>query len=157
MSPCIYLFRDCWFIVLQRYIWQVVKLNKQWKHRRNSSKLGAYDGVDCTAKAPNSLQVIYVCEGILIKEEPLTVCYGRAVLVVWLVNYDYVPFSTPKGITDVRLLRLSVAMNDPGRGICIAKKEQRLVSMMTYSLCWHSLMNFTDYRKNHPTDCKKYI
>ena len=24
-------------------------------------------------------------------------------------------------------------------------------------LCWHSLTNFTDYRKNHPTDCKKNI
>jgi len=76
-----------------------------------------------------------MCQGILIKEELLTVCRGRAVLVVWLVNYEYVPFSAPKGITDVRLLRLSVAMNDPGCGICIAKKEQRLVSMMTYVVC----------------------
>ena len=92
------------------------------KHRRNSSKLGAYDGVDCTARAPNSLQVIYMCEGILIKEEVLAVCHGRAVLVVWLVNYEHIPFFAPEAITDVHLLRLSVAMNDPGRGICIPKK-----------------------------------
>ena len=76
-----------------------------------------------------------MCEGILIKEEVLAVCHGRAVLVVWLVNYEHVPFFTPEAITDVRLLRLSVAMNDPGCGISVANKEQRLVSMMTYVVC----------------------
>jgi len=39
-----------------------------------------------------------MCEGILIKEEVLAVCHGRAVLVVWLVNYEHVPFFAPGAI-----------------------------------------------------------
>jgi len=52
-----------------------------------------------------------------------------------MVKYEHVPFSAPEAIADVRLLRLSVAMNDPGCGISVANKEQRLVSMMTYVVC----------------------
>lgn len=51
------------FLTIEQHRWYVVKLNKQCKDRSSSRKLGAYDGVDCTARAPNYLQVtIYMRE-----------------------------------------------------------------------------------------------
>ena len=110
--------------------WRVTKANKQWKDGSNRSKFTTYDGVHYTAKVLNSLHVIDMCEEIAIKEELLSMYYGSPQPLVWLVKHGHVPFSVPEAITDAHLLRLSVAMNDAGRGISVADKERRLLSTM---------------------------
>jgi hypothetical protein len=58
------------------------------------------------------------------------VYHERLLLVVWSGKSEHIPFSAPEAITNLRRLRLSVVMDDPGRGISVANKEQRMQCSM---------------------------